>query len=62
MPMSKLSELRARMAEQVRIAEEENWARQRMVGDQRAVAMREQQERLWMVLELEQQREREGQA
>jgi hypothetical protein len=53
MPMSKLSELRARMAEQVRIAEEENWARQRMVGDQRAVAMREQQERLWMALELE---------
>ena len=53
---------RARMAEQVRIAEEENRARQRLdrVRDQRAVARREQQERLWMALELERQREREG--
>jgi hypothetical protein len=55
---------RARLAEQVRIAEEENRARQRLdrVRDQRAVARREQQERLWMALELQRQREREGQA
>ena len=55
---------RARLAEQVRIAEEEIRARQRLdrVRDQRAVARREQQERLWLALELQRQREREGQA
>ena len=55
---------RARMAEQARLAEEENRARQRLdrVRDQRAVARREQQERLWVALELQRQREREGHA
>ena len=54
---------RARMAEQVRLAEEENRARQRLdrVRDQRAVARREQQERAWLALELERQRQRERQ-
>lgn len=43
---------RARMAEQVRLAEEENRAKQRLdrVRDQRAVARREQQERAWMAM------------
>ena len=50
---------RARMAEQLRLAEEENRARQRLdrVRDQRAVARREQQERAWLALELERQRQ-----
>ena len=54
---------RARMAEQVRLAEEENRARQRLerVRDQRAVARREQQERVWLALTLARQRERERQ-
>ena len=53
---------RARMAEQVRLAEE-NRARQRLdrVRDQRAVARREQQERVWLALELERQRQKERQ-
>lgn len=51
---------RALMAEQVRIAEEENRTRQRLdsVRDEEAVARREQQERAWSAMELERQRQR----
>jgi hypothetical protein len=53
---------RARL-EQVRLMEEENRARQGLdrVRDQRAAARREQQERVWLALELERQRQGERQ-